>query len=264
MSALISAENICLRYGTTEVLHDISLSVARSEILTLLGPNGSGKSSLLRALIGILPLSHGAIRRAPGLKIGYVPQKLTIDRSLPLMVGRFLALPKRQTPQDIAKALQRVGLENIATLPLAGLSGGQFQRVLLARAILSKPDLLILDEPTQGLDQRGEANFYHLIEELRAQTGMGILMVSHDLHVVMSASDRVICLNGHICCQGTPLVVSNAPEYRALFGLGTKGAFALYQHDHDHEHDHNTPHDHDHNHDHAHGAKEISKGPNNG
>jgi zinc transport system ATP-binding protein len=135
---------------------------------------------------------------------------------------------------------------------MAALSGGQFQRVLLARALLSAPQLLILDEPTQGLDQPGEAAFYRLIEAVRQDTGAAVLMVSHDLHVVMAASDRVICLNGHVCCEGTPRVVSNAPEYRALFGLGTKGALALYQHDHDHDHDNGHDHDHGHGHDHAH------------
>ncbi|MEZ7813324.1 MAG: zinc transport system ATP-binding protein [Paracoccaceae bacterium] len=256
MSALISAQNVCLRYGATEVLHDVSLEVVPGEILTLLGPNGSGKSSLLRALIGILPVAKGKITRSAGLRIGYVPQKLAIDRSLPMSVARFLSLPDWHQPQDIAIALVRVGLGDIANHPIQGLSGGQFQRVLLARAMLTRPNILILDEPTQGLDQRGAAGFYQLIEELRTQTGVGILMVSHDLHVVMSASDRVICLNGHICCQGTPLVVSHAPEYRALFGLGTMGALALYQHDHDHDHDHGSAHDHHHYHnkaDHDHG-----------
>ncbi|HRK42368.1 MAG TPA: ATP-binding cassette domain-containing protein, partial [Gemmobacter sp.] len=140
--------------------------------------------------------------------------------------------------------------------PLTGLSGGQMQRVLLARALLTQPQLLILDEPTQGLDQPGEAGFYQLIDDLRRETGAAVLMVSHDLHVVMSASDRVICLNGHICCEGAPRVVSSAPEYRALFGLGTKGALALYQHDHDHDHTHDHRHDHHHHgpkHDHHHG-----------
>jgi zinc transport system ATP-binding protein len=145
-----------------------------------------------------------------------------------------------------------VGLPDVEARQMAALSGGQFQRVLLARALLSDPQILILDEPTQGLDQPGEAAFYRLIEEVRAQTGAAILMVSHDLHVVMAASDRVICLNGHICCEGTPRVVSNAPEYRALFGLGTKGALALYQHQHDHSHDNGHGHSHHAHEDHAH------------
>ena len=144
--------------------------------------------------------------------------------------------------------LARVGVPEVAERPMAGLSGGQLQRVLLARALLTQPDILVLDEPTQGLDQPGEAAFYRLIDEVRRDTGAAVLMVSHDLHVVMSASDRVICLNGHVCCEGAPEVVSQAPEYRALFGLGTGGALALYRHQHDHDHDH----DHGHGHDHAH------------
>jgi zinc transport system ATP-binding protein len=182
--------------------------------------------------------------------IGYVPQRLAIDRTLPMTVRRFLSLPARVTDADAHAALARVGLPDVAQRQMGELSGGQFQRVLLARALLAKPQLLILDEPTQGLDQPGEAAFYRLIEEVRRDTGVAILMVSHDLHVVMAASDRVICLNGHICCEGTPRVVSNAPEYRALFGLGTQGALALYQHVHDHSHDHG--HDHAHGHDHSH------------
>ena len=220
--SLIAAENICVRLGGTEVLHAVSLAIDPGEIVTILGPNGSGKSTLLRALLGIVPLASGRVTKAGALRIGYVPQRLSIDR----------------------------------TMPMTGLSGGQLQRVLLARALLTKPDLLILDEPTQGLDQPGEAAFYRLIEEVRRETGAAVLMVSHDLHVVMSASDRVICLNGHICCEGTPRVVSNAPEYRALFGLGTQGALALYQHQHDHDHTHDRTdlHGHDHaGHDHEKG-----------
>ncbi len=244
--SLLSASHICVHLGQTEVLHDVSLSVAPAEILTILGPNGSGKSTLLRALLGILPLTQGQIIRRAGLRIGYVPQKLHIDRSMPLTVMRFLSLPERRSTADSDAALTRVGLAGLGARSMAGLSGGQFQRVLLARALLCAPELLILDEPTQGLDQPGEAGFYRLIEEVRRDTGAAILMVSHDLHVVMSASDRVICLNGHICCEGTPRVVSNAPEYRALFGLGTQGALALYQHVHDHDHSADTHHHHDH------------------
>jgi len=247
---LISADRICVRFGGAEVLHDVSLAIRPAEIVTILGPNGSGKSTLIRALLGIVPLAHGAVTRAPGLRLGYVPQKLAVDRTMPMTVRRFLSLPVRVSDAAAAEVLARVGVEGVAERQMAALSGGQFQRVLLARALLSAPQLLILDEPTQGLDQPGEAAFYRLIEAVRQDTGAAVLMVSHDLHVVMAASDRVICLNGHVCCEGTPRVVSNAPEYRALFGLGTKGALALYQHDHDHDHDNG--HDHDHGHDHAH------------
>jgi zinc transport system ATP-binding protein len=247
---LIAAEHLDVRLGQAVVLSGISLQVRPAEIVTILGPNGSGKSTLLRALLGIIPASGGRVLRQAGLRVGYVPQRLMIDRSLPMTVRRFLSLPTRCTDAQATASLARVGLPGVEQRQMVDLSGGQFQRVLLARALLSDPQLLVLDEPTQGLDQAGEAGFYKLIAEVRESTGAAVLMVSHDLHVVMAASDRVICLNGHICCEGTPRVVSNAPEYRALFGLGTQGALALYQHEHDHSHDHGH-HDHDHGHDHA-------------
>lgn len=248
--SLIEARHLCVRLGGTEVLHDISLAVEPGEIITVVGPNGSGKSTLLRALLGILTPAAGRVARAPGLRLGYVPQRLQIDRSMPITVRRFLSLPVRVTDAQAAGVLARVGMEESGALQMAALSGGQLQRVLLARALLARPQVLMLDEPTQGLDQPGEAAFYRLIEEVRAGTGCAVLMVSHDLHVVMAASDRVVCLNGHVCCEGTPQVVSSAPEYRALFGLGTHGALALYRHEHDHDHAH--PHDHSHDHDHDH------------
>ena len=234
---LIAAHDIGVNFGPAKVLTAVTMAVKPGEIVTILGPNGSGKSTLLRALLGIVPLTSGVVDRAPNLRLGYVPQKLTIDRSMPITVRRFLSLPRWVSDAAAATALARVGVPQLEKRQMIDLSGGQFQRVLLARALLSEPQLLILDEPTQGLDQPGEAAFYSLIADLRRNSGTAVLMVSHDLHVVMAASDRVICLNGHICCEGTPRVVSNAPEYRALFGLGTMGALALYQHDHDHSHD---------------------------
>lgn len=236
---LLETRGLTIRQGGETLLSDVDFHIRPGEIVTVLGPNGSGKSTLLRALLGILPLSGGALRRKSGLVIGYVPQKLAIDRNLPMTVRRFLSLPKRVSDEAAFAALSRTGIDHdIATRQMSALSGGQLQRVLLARALLAKPQLLVLDEATQGLDQPGEAAFYRLIEEIRADTGAAVLMVSHDLHVVMAASDRVVCLNGHICCEGTPRVVSNAPEYRALFGLGTQGALALYRHEHDHGHHH--------------------------
>lgn len=235
--SLLEARGLTVRFGDTAVVDGVNLALAPGEIVTIVGPNGSGKSTLLRALLGIQSLAAGSVHRKPDLRIGYVPQKLHIDGGLPLTVRRFLSLPHRQGTAETSGALARVGMAGMEGRQMLGLSGGQMQRVLLARALLARPELLILDEPTQGLDQPGEASFYRLIEEVRAETGCAILMVSHDLHVVMSASDRVICLNRHVCCQGTPRVVSNAPEYRALFGLGTQGALALYQHDHDHAHE---------------------------
>ncbi|WP_374645265.1 ATP-binding cassette domain-containing protein [Tabrizicola sp.] len=247
--SLIAASHICVRFGAEEVLHDVSLTLDRGEIVTILGPNGSGKSTLLRALLGIVPVAEGSVTRAPGLRLAYVPQRLMIDRTMPITVRRFLSLPVRTPDTAASEALARVGMAGREADQMTQLSGGQLQRVLLARALLGAPQVLMLDEPTQGLDQPGEAAFYRLIEEVRRDTGAAILMVSHDLHVVMAASDRVICLNRHICCEGTPRVVSTAPEYRALFGLGTQGALALYRHEHDHDHPADQPH---HHHDHHH------------
>jgi len=252
---LISAKDLTIRLGSFEVLTRVSLGIEEGEIVTILGPNGSGKSTLLRALLGILRPTSGTVWRKPGLVTGYVPQKLAPDPTLPLSVRRFLSLPHRVSDAEAAEALARVGMTGTEALPVSGLSGGQLQRVMLARALLARPGLLVLDEPTQGLDQPGEAAFYRLIEEVRRETGAGVLMVSHDLHVVMAASDRVICLNHHICCHGAPHVVSAAPEYRALFGLGTQGALALYQHDHDHSHDDISAEPHHHGHDHHHTAE---------
>jgi zinc transport system ATP-binding protein len=251
---LIAAQNITVRFGGSNVLENVTLALEPGEIVTVLGPNGSGKSTLLRALLGILPLAGGQVQWRADLKIGYVPQRLAMDHSMPMTVRRFLSLPHKVSAADALDALEKVGMSGTEQRQMIDLSGGQFQRVLLARALLSKPHLLMLDEPTQGLDQPGEAAFYRLIDEVRGQTGTAVLMVSHDLHVVMAASDRVICLNHHICCEGTPRVVSNAPEYRALFGLGTQGALALYQHMHDHSHDHGGDHDHSNRHsdDHRH------------
>ena len=248
--SLLAADHVCVRFGTDEVLHDISLKIEPGEIVTILGPNGSGKSTLLRALLGIVQVAEGRIQRRAGLRVGYVPQKLTIDRTMPITVRRFLSLPARVSDEAAEEVLARTGMAGHGGDQMIALSGGQLQRVLLARALLGKPQILMLDEPTSGLDQPGEAAFYRLIEEVRAETGAAVLMISHDLHVVMAASDRVICLNGHICCEGTPRVVSTAPEYRALFGLGTQGALALYRHEHDHEHGHDHGHVHSDGHHH--------------
>ena len=235
MSTLLEATGLGFTLGGHRVLSDVSLGLHRGEIVTIVGPNGSGKTTLLRLLIGAERPDEGRIVRAAGLRIGYVPQKLAVDRTLPLTVDGFLALAGG-APAERAAALDHVGSAGLGRRQLAALSGGQFQRAMLAQALLRRPDLLVLDEAAQGLDQAGEARFYRLIEQLRGELGCGVLMVSHDLHVVMAASDRVICLNGHVCCEGTPMVVSAAPEYRALFGVGTRGALALYRHQHDHEH----------------------------
>lgn len=242
--SLIAAKGISVSYGAHTVLRDVSLSVEPGEIVTVVGPNGSGKTTLLKLLIGAEKPQSGMITHQPGLRIGYVPQKLHIDPTLPITVERFLRLPGGTTRAACATALEKAGVPGLSNRQMSALSGGQFQRVLLARALITEPSLLLLDEATQGLDQPGSAAFYLQIEEVRQTTGCAVLMISHELHVVMAASDRVICLNGHVCCEGAPEIVSAAPEYRALFGTGTGGALALYRHEHDHTHDENCAHDH--------------------
>jgi len=233
---LLAAQGLGVTLGGAPVLRDVRFTIARGEIVTVVGPNGSGKTTLLRVLIGALAPDRGAVTRMRGLRIGYAPQRLAIDRTMPMTVDRFLRLAGGDRAARAA-ALAQAGIGGLGGRQLAALSGGQLQRAMLAHALLRKPDLLALDEPTQGLDQPGAAAFYKLIEAVRRDTGCAVLMVSHDLHVVMSASDRVVCLNGHVCCEGTPTVVSAAPAYRALFGLGTEGTLALYRHVHDHAHD---------------------------
>jgi zinc transport system ATP-binding protein len=242
---LVKVKDLSVNYGARSALMSVSLSVESAEIVTIVGPNGSGKTSLLRAIIGAIKSEQGSVTKRNGIQIGYVPQQLHIDATLPITVQRFLKLPHGATSSEITQALHHAGVPDLSTSQLSHLSGGQFQRVLLARALIKKPDLLLLDEATQGLDQRGSASFYQQIERVRQDTGCAVLMISHELHVVMSASDRVICLNGHVCCEGTPAVVASAPEYRELFGTGTGGALALYRHEHDHGHDH-VDHSHDH------------------
>lgn len=248
--SLVTLRHLSVTLGGHIVLRDVDLAIAPGEIVTIVGPNGSGKSTLLRAVIGAVKPSQGQVSRQPGLRIGYVPQKLHIDPTLPITVRRFLGLPRRVSEAEAQTALTRAGAGDLSARQMTGLSGGQFQRVLLARALIGDPQLLILDEATQGLDQPGSAAFYETIDLLRKETGCAVLMVSHELHVVMAASDRVICLNTHICCHGTPEHVASAPEYRSLFGTGTHGALALYRHEHDHQHDASSTHDHDHDHTH--------------
>ncbi|MCP5036509.1 MAG: metal ABC transporter ATP-binding protein [Rhodobacteraceae bacterium] len=250
--SLVEIKDLNIHLGGKRVLSEVNFNLETSEIVTIVGPNGSGKSTFLRAIIGAVHPSSGYVRLKKGLRIGYVPQKLAIDPTLPMPVRRFLSLPHRVSEQASGEVLAQAGAQGLENMQMADLSGGQLQRVLLARALLNAPDLLLLDEATQGLDQPGSANFYRLIEDVRARLNCAVLMVSHELHVVMSASDRVVCLNGHVCCQGRPEHVASAPEYRALFGSGTHGALALYRHEHSHAHD-NCDHDYGH----AHGGDEA-------
>lgn len=245
MTQLISASSLSVKKGVLVLLNQIDLQVKAGEIVTIVGPNGAGKSTLLRALIGAVPF-EGQLDLKENLTIGYVPQKLHLEQTLPLSVKRFLNLPHRQSASAIQEALKSADAGHLIDKQLRNLSGGEFQRVLLARALINKPELLILDEATQGLDHLGADSFYRQIEHVRRELGCAILMVSHELHVVMAASDRVICLNGHICCEGTPDYVAANPAYQELFGTGTSGTMALYRHVHNHSHDHEHDHDHDH------------------
>ncbi len=236
--SLIQAQRLGVRIGARQILRDVDLSVRKREIVTVVGPNGSGKTTLLRVLIGAQAPSEGGVVREAGLRVGYVPQRLAIDQAMPLTVARWLALSGTKDREKHLQIAEQVGISSLLKQQMSSLSGGEFQRALLAEALLVRPDLLVLDEPTQGLDQPAVASFYQLIEDVRDDLGCAVLMVSHDLHVVMRSSDHVICLNGHVCCQGTPTLVSAAPEYQALFGFDTEGALALYRHEHDHRHDH--------------------------
>jgi zinc transport system ATP-binding protein len=234
---LIAARAILLSRGGRTLLQEVDIEVRRGEIVTLIGPNGAGKTTLVRVLLGILLPDRGEVRRKADLRVGYVPQRLEVDRSIPLTVGRFVALGRRSSSAEIEAVLAEVGAVALLERQLNELSGGELQRVVLARALVRAPELLVLDEPVRGLDYAGEAELYTLIGRLRSERGLGVLLVSHDLHIVMAQSDRVICLNHHVCCSGVPHSVAQHPEYARLFGPQASRAIGLYQHHHDHSHD---------------------------
>ncbi len=236
-SALLSARALTVERSGRAVISGIDIDVHPREIVTVIGPNGSGKTTLVRALLGLLALDGGAVWRKPGLTVGYVPQRFAIDPALPMTVERFLALGNAGREARLGEILDEVGARHVRSRQLGALSGGELQRVALARALLGAPQLLVLDEPVQGVDYTGEAELYTLIGRLRDRRGLGVLLVSHDLHVVMAASDRVICLNRHVCCSGVPESVAQHPEYTRLFGAEAARAFGLYHHHHDHRHD---------------------------
>lgn len=234
--SLLSLSNISLRLHGNPVLESVSLSVDRGEVVTLIGPNGAGKTSLVRVVLGLLKADSGKVQRQPRLRIGYMPQKLHVDATLPLTVMRFLLLAPNAKRADALQALEDVGAEHLLERPLQQVSGGELQRILLARALLRKPDLLVLDEPVQGVDVNGQIELYQLITRLRDRYNCGVLMVSHDLHLVMATTTTVVCLNRHVCCSGRPEQVSMDPAFVALFGEQAS-ALAVYNHHHDHDHD---------------------------
>jgi zinc transport system ATP-binding protein len=205
-------------------------------MVTLIGPNGSGKSTTAKMALGVLKPDEGSAGRMKNLRVGYVPQRIAVDWTLPLSVERFLRLTSRPSQAEIDEALNGTGVLHLAKQEVRHLSGGEFQRTMLARAIARKPDLLVLDEPVQGVDYTGEIALYELITGIRDRLNCGILLISHDLHVVLAATDQVICLNGHVCCTGTPQSVAASPEYRQLFGHRAASTLAVYEHHHDHTH----------------------------
>jgi zinc transport system ATP-binding protein len=235
-AALVSARGLTLRRNGRALLLDVAIDIRPGEIVTLIGPNGAGKTTLVRVLLGLATPDAGVVHRRPGLRIGYAPQRFDLDRAIPMTVARFLALGGTTTT-PIRDVLAEVSAQRVIDQQLAELSGGELQRVVLARALLREPELLVLDEPVRGVDYAGEAELYTLIGRLRQTRGLGVLLVSHDLHVVMAQSDRVVCLNRHVCCSGVPERVAQHPEYVRLFGAETARAFGLYHHHHDHSHD---------------------------
>ena len=233
---LLRADDIGLKRDGRWLVRHVDLRVHAGEIVTLIGPNGSGKSTTAKIILGLLEPDEGKVDLSGNSRIGYVPQSLAIDPTLPLTVKRLMCLTADYPLDDIEAALSSVGASHTLHSAVQALSGGEFQRVLLARAIIAKPQLLVLDEPVQGVDYAGEISLYELISSLRDQLNCGILLISHDLHIVMAATDTVVCLNGHVCCQGSPQRVASNPEYRRLFGVRAADTLALYHHDHDHHH----------------------------
>ena len=257
--ALLELSGIRLSYGGRPVLDDAALRVRPGHITTLIGPNGAGKTSLVKIALGLIKPQAGTVTRKPGLRVGYMPQKLHVDASLPLTVAAFLRLAGKVDHAAIVAALRETDVDDVRDAPLQTLSGGELQRVLLARALLREPELLVLDEPVQGVDVAGQAELYRLIAGLRTDHGCGVLMISHDLHLVMAATDEVVCLNRHVCCSGHPDAVSQHPAYLELFGRSVADNLAVYTHHHDHTHRCDEPgHHHHHGHGHGHSHAEPS------
>ena len=233
---LVSLDNAGVFMSDKWLVRGVSLDVRRGEIVTLIGPNGSGKSTTAKMALGVINPSEGSAKCRRDICVSYVPQKLSVDWTMPLTVNRFMTLTQTANERDVKRALCSAGIEHLKNAQVRNLSGGEFQRVLLARAVVNKPELLVLDEPVQGVDFNGEIALYRLIEKIRTELNCGIILISHDLHVVMSSTNKVICLNGHVCCSGNPEAVASAPEFRALFGDRAADELAFYRHNHDHKH----------------------------
>jgi len=235
---LLSAHNISVSRGQQEILNNISMQIPENDFLTIIGPNGAGKSMLLKCLMGFYKPNHGFITKKPQLKIGYVPQKLHCDSTLPIHVLSFLTLNKKTSQDMLSHIIHETEIDGLLQKPLYLLSGGQLQRVLLARSLLNNPELLILDEPAQNLDISGQLSFYKLLNKIYAHRNISIIMVSHDLHMVMASSRRVICLFKHICCKGAPNIITQDPEFIALFGKDMAEMMGIYQHSHNQDCNH--------------------------
>jgi len=236
-NTLLAASHISIRFQNRQILNDVDLQINQGRIVTLIGPNGAGKTTLVRIILGLLQADSGDIWKAPDLKVGYMPQRLQIEATMPMTVARFLKLTGVTDSSAIRSLLEELRISHLANHQMSYVSGGELQRVLLCRALLRKPRLLILDEPAQGVDVTGQAELYQLISRVAEQHNCGILMISHDLHLVMSATDEVVCLNHHICCHGKPEHVSNDPAYLSLFGTAAAKNIAVYTHNHNHCHD---------------------------
>ncbi len=236
-NTLVKLKNVGYHQNNKWLVKGVSLEVEKGKIVTLIGPNGSGKSTTAKIALGIYKKIDGEVEKYTN-KVGYVPQKVSIDWTLPLRVSDFMVLTENLKEDAIDEALSLTGVVHLKHKNLGNLSGGEFQRVLLARAISKKPDLLVLDEPVQGVDFTGEIALYELIKKISEELNCGILLISHDLHTVMSATDHVVCLNGHVCCSGSPSDVAKNNEYKALFGEQAAQTLSIYEHKHDHVHSH--------------------------
>ena len=233
---LVSLENLTVRFDERPVVDRVNLKIHRGDIITIIGPNGAGKTTLIKAVLGIQKISTGRLSVKKNLVIGYVPQNLTLEATLPLSVKRFMLLSGRSLA-ECESALARTSVGHLLNASVHHLSGGEKQRLLLARALARKPDLLVLDEPAQGVDINGQASLYDLIRQLRDELNCGVIMISHDLHLVMAATDKVICLNQHVCCSGHPEDISHDPAFIETFGRPVAESLAVYHHHHNHSHD---------------------------